>query len=560
MALCLGAPTASGRDAPHMEGSAWPDLSIPAATSRTGIHDAAVVVGIGEYHDFSPIPGATDMAEEWATFLRQSLGVPKRRLIVLLDETASAEAMAGAVSDLAPEVEDGGTLWFIFAGHGILAGDPAEPLLLGFDAPMDMQQMPNRGMTTSQLRALCESGSQSRTVVVLDTGFGVRDFYHKPLVPDLTLSDLTPHLASWPQAVILLSRAPDELRAVFPGLDRPPFGYLLLGALRGWADADENTMITAREAMDYVASTTHMVLPDSALHPQLLGQGGNILSASREPGPDIYQVLWLEAEQRIARRQQKLDLAESRLREKAREDWASLQPQLKGADPDARHQLRAFLDRYQHPATSIDGMNRWVVLREVHQARAMYQELGGDDEPTSDDLAFLQQELVQLCDEMKQLARRNTWKGVEDKYQQALALAARGVPLDFETLYLAAQAARGLGQINLAYERLIQATEIEARDEAVAWLNDMELNFTQVKLRNQRREPVLLSALHMPFAPDQRATITLAWEQVEETGVYDGLLPRGVYNFGEKTFLAVPGDPVSDVVLSKEKRKQEKDR
>jgi hypothetical protein len=41
----------------------------------------------------------------------------------------------------------------------------------------------------------------------------------------------------------------DQFAGPLPGLGRPAFSWLVLGALRGWGDADRDGTVTAREAV-----------------------------------------------------------------------------------------------------------------------------------------------------------------------------------------------------------------------------------------------------------------------------------------------------------------------
>jgi hypothetical protein len=51
---------------------------------------------------------------------------------------------------------------------------------------------------------------------------------------------------------------------------------------------------------------------------------------------------------------------------------------------------------------------------------------------------------------------------------------------------------------------------------------------------------VSLQPATMPFNPDQVASVTFAQRTIEETGVFDGLLPQGTYTFSDREIVVRP--------------------
>lgn len=156
-------------------------------------------------------------------------------------------------------------------------------------------------------------------------------------------------------------------------------------------------------------------------------------------------------------------------------------------------------------------------------------------------------EHIRLTEEMRRLAKRNAWKGVESAYVELEKLESRGATLNFEDHYLGAQAARALGDINAVYKRLTRAVgagggKDEIR-EVMEWLNDLNANYGQVQLANKTRKVASLTPSQMPFAPDKRNTIVAAQTDLAADGEYRGLLPAGEYQFGTLTFVVNAGQP-----------------
>jgi len=140
-----------------------------------------------------------------------------------------------------------------------------------------------------------------------------------------------------------------------------------------------------------------------------------------------------------------------------------------------------------------------------------------------------QAEHTRLTAEMKKLAARSAWRGVEESYQRLVTLSKDGLVLTYEDYLVGAQAAGALGHIADAYDRLRDAAKLDGKLEVVEWMEEIEQNFGSVALSSARKEPVELTADQMPFAPDRRAAIAFAQSEVAETGKFSGLLPAGSY-------------------------------
>jgi hypothetical protein len=73
-----------------------------------------------------------------------------------------------------------------------------------------------------------------------------------------------------------------------PGERRPPFSYLALGGLRGWADEDGDGKVTAPELQGYVGRAMQTLVLDREQRPTLMGPPSAELARSpRETGPDL---------------------------------------------------------------------------------------------------------------------------------------------------------------------------------------------------------------------------------------------------------------------------------
>ena len=168
--------------------------------------------------------------------------------------------------------------------------------------------------------------------------------------------------------------------------------------------------------------------------------------------------------------------------------------------------------------------------------------------------AEAQAEHVRLAEEMTRLAKRGHWRGVDRSYRSMEALQRKDVVLGFDDHYLAAQAARELGNVTLVYRRLLRAREAQASPDAENWITDILRQYGEVELiiPERYKGEANLAVAVMPLQPDQRSTIGMAQQRITEGRSYDGLLPAGEYTFGANTFKVVPGG--STIVLNLDKR------
>jgi len=272
-------------------GAEWPDLSATPDSTGGGEQDAAVIVSIEDYTFLSDVPGAGDNARDWRSWLKNTRGVPAVR--VLENSAATRNSILDAVGEAARRVGDGGTLWFVFIGHGAPSEDGTDGVLVDAVAQQRVLDFYPNTITRSDLMAALEEGPQAETVVVLDACFSGRDTGGQALV-----DGLQPALVSgtWQprRSTVMTAAAGDEFAGPLPGVARPAFSYLVLGALQGWGDRDGDLAVTAAEAVDYASDALFELAADRRQTPALLGAGSNpVLSRLNAPvpGPDLAMLM-----------------------------------------------------------------------------------------------------------------------------------------------------------------------------------------------------------------------------------------------------------------------------
>lgn len=269
----------------------WPDLSQPAPAEGGGENDAAIVIGIENYAFVQDIPGAVQNANDWYAWLTRTRQVPLGKVALLRDNDATKESILSAVRKTVDKVGDGGTLWLIFIGHGAPSKDGTDGLLLGVDTMQTADSVYARGLPQSDLLDELGKGGQEQTIVVLDACFSGKTGFGDALVDGL--QPLVPQYALQTADVTVLSAGQaDQFAGPLSGAARPAFSYLLLGGIRGWADADGDGGVSAAEAVGYTTDAMYALLRDRTQTPQLHGPGGDaVLSHGVETGPDVASIV-----------------------------------------------------------------------------------------------------------------------------------------------------------------------------------------------------------------------------------------------------------------------------
>lgn len=149
----------------------WPDLAQPPKAAGGGEDDAAVIVGVEKYAFVEGVPGARQNAEDWHAYLTDTLEVPADKVALLRDNEATLEKMRKYAAEAAAAVKPGGTLWYVFIGHGAPSKDGRDGMLVGADAQQDADSLYARSLSRNDLLGALAKGRQARTVVLLDACF-----------------------------------------------------------------------------------------------------------------------------------------------------------------------------------------------------------------------------------------------------------------------------------------------------------------------------------------------------------------------------------------------------
>jgi TolA-binding protein len=376
----------------------WPDLGAASPTAPgDGSRDAALVVGIEDYLSVDDVAGARAVADAWYRWLAESRGVPLSRLRRLTDRQAVDHKIRSELTAAAAEAQAGGTLWVVFVGHGAPSRDGRDGLLVGADADRSADGIEQRSVTRSELLAAVER-SAGAPVVVLDACFSGQTGTGAALVPGL--QPLVPSwaVAAGQRATVLSATSSGEFEGPLPGAGVPAFGYLALGALRGWGDANRDGSITASEVVEYAKGALRATVTDRTQTPSLLGPDA-ALAKGKERGPDLVSLALsaspapapvtpvvpgtdfaalaakakaAEAELRRveAERQVALQQAAEALRARATADYAAIRDLVTTPTASGKGVLEAWLAQYGSATVTVAGVTQPVTVAEVSLVRA----------------------------------------------------------------------------------------------------------------------------------------------------------------------------------------------
>ncbi len=230
-------------------------LSLPAAASQR----VAVVVGLSDYEalpDAPTLPAASPGAVELSDFLRERGGFDQ--VFTLTDAGATREALRDLLfNKLAPTLQPGDTLMWVFAGHGF-GGDFGNPYLLMHDSRIEE---PTTAIDLySFTRDLSRRTPGVNLIVALDAAHG------GDVAGTALIGPNAKDLADLPGTFFAISAAGP--REVLPdGVFLPA----LQAGLQGKADESKDGDVDAGEIYRYLLDTLTRSSKDSA-HPVEAGR------------------------------------------------------------------------------------------------------------------------------------------------------------------------------------------------------------------------------------------------------------------------------------------------
>ena len=264
----------------------WPSVSSEMPAAGGGEGDAAVIVGISAYPFLPEIPGASENASSWAQHFIRVRKIPPSNVLLLRDNEASRERIESVLTLAAKSAKPGGQLWFVFIGHGAPSPNGEDGLILGVDTQPDIESLSARGLPQRRVAELL-NGSEASPIAVFDACFSGRSADGAVSLVRGLQATLPVRRANSSKLTILASS--ETFAGPLPGVDRPAFSYVLLGALRGWADNDGDAQVTVNEAITWTRNSLQAALKGTGRLPSLQeGSSSTVLATNvSEKAPDV---------------------------------------------------------------------------------------------------------------------------------------------------------------------------------------------------------------------------------------------------------------------------------
>ncbi|MEL6348391.1 MAG: SUMF1/EgtB/PvdO family nonheme iron enzyme [Myxococcota bacterium] len=401
--------------AAHADTPVWPDLSAPPVVGG-GDRDAGVIVAIEDYSLVGDIPGARDNGLDWYSYLTEGRGISARRVKLLINQQAVREEIVAAVSAAAEQVQPGGTLWFVFIGHGAPSEDGRDGLLIGWDTQQTANSVYARGLPQKELIRLLESNKDAEPLAIIDACFSGQLDDEQALVDGLMPLVPTYATASGRRSTILSAGRSNEFAGPLPGADRPAFSYLALGALYGWGDQNDDGDVNAEEVVDYSLGVLNALPLGRSQTPSLVGDGARSLGRAQKEGPSLSQIRRTLEEgvlsgavresgakdfaSKLAEldrlRQEEAALAQqiddeierqrTALKSEAHQAWQKTVVFAESGDGFAVQALDAYIDSYTNRFVEVGDRRIPVSIPEVNEARRLREQLVKQQAPDAPSL------------------------------------------------------------------------------------------------------------------------------------------------------------------------------
>ncbi len=346
-----------------------PSIEEAIKTGFKATRDYALIISNDAYDQLPDAPYATRDADVVYNHLRYTRGLYSRRFKML--NGARTRDIKYRVRQAVGRVRRNGTLWIYFAGHGALTPD-GERVLLGTDQKDDEAQLTKQGYPLSELVARVTRARKARQIVViLDCAFGRlgRDGNHVILGRDEV--NVAPFAGvDNANVMVWMATTGEEVAGIYEPVRHGLFTYLVLGALRGWADGAEGDMpdgmVTLSEAQAYVSDSMRRLgryqVPSMEQREEMLswvvGEG------ELEPGPtpDAFLAFALQE------RQAQLDAVSGEAEERALMDWKRVEALASTGSAEGQQALQTYIHDWERPILSMD----WVqYVPQVREARRM---------------------------------------------------------------------------------------------------------------------------------------------------------------------------------------------
>ena len=369
-----------------------PPVDPPLQLGERATRDAALIIGNEGYSALPQVIYAHRDARSVRDWLSSSRGLTKRQ--VLYVEDATRAELEKQLRRAAKQVRGRGTLWIYFSGHGSAANDAGARGLLGVDAsPISPDEA---ALSLDRIVELARSTRRAeRIVIIVDAGFGNVGRDGLELVPGRDAPKLGALPDYGPGVDVWLATADARAAEAYPSAQKGLFTYLMLGALRGWADGvlgdPPDGKVTWLEAQVWVDQTGErlgrVTLPTvdrrASERDWPIVQGSGL-----EQGPDAATLRRLSLDDRLERFARREDL----LKAEASAFWGDTLRVVQQGGPAGREALEGFIAEYERASVQL----QWAVtIPEVDEARRILFDYNDNAAPV-----LPQGDTIEPCDDL----------------------------------------------------------------------------------------------------------------------------------------------------------------
>ena len=240
-----------------------------AKVTRSFATGHAVVIGVANYRNASPLPGAVlNDARDVAAVLKSNAycGYDPCNVHLLLDGDATLEQIRAALASVARTSGPDDTVVIFFSGHGARLGDPADPESALLPVECDAQKLGTTSLSEAEFSATVQQFAAQRLLILIDAchSGGAGSFKGRLVgeLPALGYSEKSlGRLAQGTGRVLIASSRASEKSIVFSNARNSVFTSHLLDALRGRAWTSGDGMIRVFEIFNYVSEMVKREVP-----------------------------------------------------------------------------------------------------------------------------------------------------------------------------------------------------------------------------------------------------------------------------------------------------------
>jgi hypothetical protein len=149
------------------------DKLLAKKSAKPNYNSFALIIGINKYMNETNVEYADNSAKSFKLLAENVLGVPKENIIYLTNEKATSGQLKSNIELLSQLVEDGSTIYFYYAGHGVPSTN-GKTYLLPSDMKADNIELEN-GLAISNIYKKLASSPAKEVIVFMDSCFSGKD-------------------------------------------------------------------------------------------------------------------------------------------------------------------------------------------------------------------------------------------------------------------------------------------------------------------------------------------------------------------------------------------------